>query len=427
MTEPIRVLHIGDVHLGVELYGRADPQRGYGTRVADFLRALEGALELAAEADVVVFPGDIYKNCDPSPTVQREFALRIRRVAREVPVVIIPGNHDLPNAFARASSIDIFHVLEVENVFVFRNPRVRAVQTRRGPLLIAPMPFMPRSGLVAQEEARGKTIPEVVELMRSRIVEYIDELAREVEQHRSDLGEVIPAVLMAHYTIQGAVFGGYGKGALLAPEVEIPLTTVKNPAFDYVALAHIHKHQVLPRNDFTGQPPVVYAGSIERVDFSEEDEEKVVVLASVTRGRTAWETRKLHPRPFLTIRVDADEADPLESVKAAIEQKKEQIQGAVVRLFYTLAPGHPNLPEREIRQALEGAHYVAGIRRETQKQEVRARHGGLTTQLTPYEALEEYLNLHPELDSMKEDLLERARSLITDVSRADVEGLKVEG
>ena len=109
MTEPklpIRVLHVGDVHLGVELYGRPDPEQGYGTRTADFLGALDRALELAAEADLVLFPGDIYKNCDPSPTIQREFARRIRAVSRHVPVVIIPGNHDLPSVFGRASSVD---------------------------------------------------------------------------------------------------------------------------------------------------------------------------------------------------------------------------------------------------------------------------------------------------------------------------------
>ena len=44
MTDPVRVLHIGDVHLGVELYGRPNPEKGYGTRVGDFLAALDRAL-----------------------------------------------------------------------------------------------------------------------------------------------------------------------------------------------------------------------------------------------------------------------------------------------------------------------------------------------------------------------------------------------
>jgi exonuclease SbcD len=208
------------------------------------------------------------------------------------------------------------------------------------------------------------------------------------------------------------VFGGYGKGALLAPEVELPSGVVKNEAFDYVALAHIHKHQSIPPNDHTGQPPVVYPGSIERVDFGEESEDKVVVMAEVTRGRTDWRAIPLSPRPFVTIRVEADDVDPLTTVKAAIEKKSEQLRGAVVRVSYALSQGQPNLPERELRQALEGAHYIAAIRRETPRQEVRARHGGLTTQLTPLEALEEYLKTQPQLAAQKEALLEYAKPLI---------------
>ncbi|MGV3723678.1 MAG: metallophosphoesterase family protein [Actinomycetota bacterium] len=416
MAEPVRVLHVGDVHLGVELYGRPDPEKGYGTRVGDFLASLDHALEHAAQADLVLFPGDIYKNCDPTPTVQREFAARIRRLARSVPVVIIPGNHDLPNAFGRASSVDIFHVLELDNVWVLRRPAVEVIPTRRGNVLIAPLPFMPRSRLLTQDEAKGKSIPECTELMRGKLIDTVGLLTREVEAERERLGAQTPAILMAHYTIQGAVFGGYGKGALLAPEVELPLGVVKNEAFDYVALAHIHQHQSVPMNDHFGQPPVVYPGSIDRVDFGEESEDKVVVLAEVTRGRTSWSALPLKPRPFVTIRLALGEEEPLEAARLAIEKKAEQLRGAVVRVIYTLPQGLPNLPERDLRMMLEGVHYVAGIRRESQKQEVRARHDGLTTQLTPLEALQEYLRTQPQLAAREESLLEYAKPLIAEVT-----------
>ena len=415
---PARVLHIGDVHLGVELYGRPDPEKGYGTRVGDFLRSLEQALGYADEmdADLIVMPGDIYKNCDPTPTVQREFARRIRQAAKRRPVVIIPGNHDLPHAWARASSIDIFRVLEVENVHVLRQPVVTPIRTARGTVLIAPLPYIPRSVLVAQEDARGKTIPDVLALMRTRLVELMGDLARDVEKEREELGAETPAILMAHYTVQGAVFGGYGKGGLLAPEVELPLISVRNPVFDYVALAHIHQHQTIPANDFTGQPPVIYPGSIDRVDFGEESEDKVVIRAEVRRGHTTWEALPLSPRPFITLRFQADEADPLESVKAQIEAKRERLQGAVVRLFYTLGHGHPNLPERELRAAMEGAYYIAGIRRETPTVQDRSRNPSMTTQLSPLEALEAYLATQPQLEGRKEDLLERAKPLIDELT-----------
>ena len=141
-------------------------------------------------------------------------------------------------------------------------------------------------------------------------------------------------------------------------------------------------------------------------------------MAEVARGNTRWRALPLKPRPFLTIRVKADEADPLESVKAAVEEKREALSGAIVRLSYTLPAGHPNLPERELRNALEGAYYVAGIRRDMPREENRARAGGLTTQLTPLDALEEYLRLNPQLEPVREDLIERAKPLIAEVEAA---------
>ena len=46
-------------------------------------------------------------------------------------------------------------------------------------------------------------------------------------------------------------------------------SSVALPQFDYVALGHIHKHQVIGQN-----PHVVYSGSIQRIDFGEENDEK---------------------------------------------------------------------------------------------------------------------------------------------------------
>lgn len=414
MPDPIRILHIGDLHLGVELYGRLDPERGYGTRVGDFLSALDQALSHAERADLILFPGDIYKNCDPNPTLQREFARRIRSAARHAPVVIIPGNHDLPNAFARASSVEIFDVLEVENVRVLRRPEVVTVPTRRGPALIAALPFLPKSRLITLEDARGKSIPEVIQMMERKLHEQIDELALQVRAERQKLGEETPAVLMAHYTIRGSVFGGYGRGTLLAPEVQLELSYFKKPDWDYVALAHIHKHQSVPANDLHGQPPVIYPGSIERVDFGEEKEEKGVVWAEVERGNASWRFIRLNPRRFLTLSVTAEEADPIGSVREKLAGRKD-IRDSVVRLYYRLSPGLPNLPERELRSCLEGAHYVAGIRRETDSPDSRIRVGQMTTQLTPLEALDVYLKNQQLPQPRREELLERGKALIAEV------------
>ncbi len=77
----IRVLHLADIHFGMENYGRLDPTSGLNRRLLDFSRSVHLAIDYALEHDVhlAVFAGDIYKNRDPEPSWQRAFAQSVRR------------------------------------------------------------------------------------------------------------------------------------------------------------------------------------------------------------------------------------------------------------------------------------------------------------------------------------------------------------
>jgi len=104
MPDPIRVLHFADLHVGMENYGKLDPQTGVSSRIGDFLARLDNIVDYALqhEADLVIFAGDAFKTRDPEPTQQREFARRIKRLADRVPVFMLVGNHDIPGTAARA-------------------------------------------------------------------------------------------------------------------------------------------------------------------------------------------------------------------------------------------------------------------------------------------------------------------------------------
>jgi exonuclease SbcD len=396
----IRILHLADLHLGVETYGRFDPQRGFSTRVGDFLRSLDAAVERAVDVDLAVIAGDVYKTPAPSPTLQREFAARVRRLSRQVPVVIIPGNHDVPNAAERATSVDIFAALEVEGVVIERVRGVHRIETRRGPIQVAAQAWMPESRLKAQEEFKGLTIAESRAKMEEMLCGSIDHLASQIDPAE-------PAILLTHYAVRGCDVGGYPGRSLFMPEVQLPLSAVALPAFDYVALGHIHKHQVMNAG---AQPPVVYAGSIERIDFGEEREPKGFVIAEVSRGEARWEFVEVPARRFVTLHINADAEDPTEKIVAAIDP--EQIRDAVVRVLYSLPEGRPALREPEIRQALKDASVVAAVRRERDPRAARERNVRLTGVLPPLEAMKEYLKTQPTLQPREAELIEHARPLI---------------
>jgi len=110
MTESIRVLHFADVHIGMENFGRTNPETGLSSRVHDFLDRLDEMIAYAREheADLIIFAGDAFRTAAPNPTYQRSFARRVRELSELAPVVMLVGNHDVqPNA-SKASSIEIY-------------------------------------------------------------------------------------------------------------------------------------------------------------------------------------------------------------------------------------------------------------------------------------------------------------------------------
>ena len=290
----IKLLHLADLHIGMENHGRLDPSTGLHTRLIDYLERLDEAIDVGLDAgvDVVLIAGDVYKSRTPNPTHQREFAKRIQRIRRAgLPVVILTGNHDIAPTAGRAHSIEIFETLMVEGVTIADRARLHMVETRAGPLQLIALPWVTRHALLTREELRLASFLEVEAMLLQRVDNFLRTTAEQLDPN-------LPAVLAAHGTIDGATVG-VERQIMLGKDLVLPRGMVALPTIDYVAMGHIHKHQVLGEH-----PPIVYPGSIERIDFGEEHEDKGCVLVEVEKGKTRWCFHKLAARPFVTISVD---------------------------------------------------------------------------------------------------------------------------
>jgi exonuclease SbcD len=380
----IRIMHLADIHIGMENYGRLDPATGLNGRVMDFLRLLGEAVEYALgnEVDLVLFAGDAYKTRDPNSTYRREFARRIKRLADAgIPVVLLVGNHDLPAQERRASSIDIFRTLDVPKVLVGNRDRLHLITTRRGAQIqVATVPYPVRQRLLSREENKDKTIAELDALVQQLVAENIEALAEQVDPS-------MPAVLTGHFSVSDAKYGSE-RTVMLGRDVVVLKSVLAVPAWDYVALGHIHRHQELNKGQ---QPPIVYCGSLERIDFGEEKEPKGFVIAEVRRGHAEWAFHPLEARRFVTIRRDVrDEADPLEAVLETIGQ--HDVTEAIVRVIIQAQPEQEGLlRDSDIRRELSEAYFVASISKEMERS-YRQRLGGESPEeLTPSELLSHYL------------------------------------
>src|SRR5262249_48032847 len=143
---------------------------------------------------------------------------------------------------------------------------------------------------------------------------------------------------------------------------------------DYVAMGHIHKHQSLGNH-----PPIVYPGSIERIDFGEEHEDKGCVLVELEKGATSWRFHKLAARPFVTVDVDVrNSPEPQARVATASDRQKPNLASAIARVKVdATAEQAPLLRTDDIQEQLEaaGVFYVAAIAVEVE----RANRGRLGT------------------------------------------------
>lgn len=400
----MRILHFADLHLGVENYNAGiNPETGLSLRLHDFLNALDEVVYYALNnnVDLVLFCGDAYKSREPSPTHQREFARRIWKLSSSgISVFLLTGNHDLPNAIGRATTVEIFKTLSIPNITVANTLGTYKVDTKNGTVQIVALPWARRSAILSRESTRNLSAEEVNRELESKLTGLLqDEIA--------SLDTTTPSILAAHVTLANAKYGSE-RGMIMGSDYRLLQSVVAHPGLDYVALGHIHKKQLLGQN-----PPVVYAGSLQRIDFSEEDDEKGFYIVDIDHGRKVnFEFVPVKARRFVTINVElgGQEVSPTETVLKILSG--HNLTDAIVRV-------HISMPERlakdiddpAIRKALKDAYHIASISHDVSR-ERRPRLSGLSPEgLQPIDALKAYYEAKkPPLDA--ELLLEYGRRML---------------
>lgn len=403
MSEPIRVLHFADVHLGAENYGPAEPESGVGGRVADFLRRLDETVDYAREGDVdlVVFAGDAFHSRSPNPTYQREFAARMLALSRLAPTVMLAGHQDKPANASRASTLEIYETLRVPNIWVALDCQARKITTKRGDVVVGAAPYFARSHVLADVAARSMSRAEQDAKAARIVAQRLDSLAAQADELAA--GDT-PRLLCGHFSV-----GGDGeRDAILRQDVTVALESLADPRWDYVALGHIHRHQALG-----AEPPVVYSGSLERVGFAEAGDAKGFCWVELARGVVKWRFVELAARRMLALRVDCRAAaNPTATVLA--ELKRHDLEGAVLQLEIQLTPESETLlKDKAIRDELRraGVFHIAAISKVVERPQ-RTRLGVNPEGLTALELLERYFEARDVAAERREALLRLAREIV---------------
>lgn len=373
----MRLAITADLH--IDAYGsRVDPETGLSARLLDCLRTTTW---VAAEArargcEALIVAGDLTENRHPSPWL----VARIMEALSYGPdrVIVTRGNHD--GARAGRSIVDIIDGHRDDWVGIDR-PHFTVV----GDTAICGLGYMDRHQL------RASTLTDVpdADVYRALADHYLT-IARGLYAEAMATPGVRRAILVGHQTVGGALMSDTQRAFLGDLGLVLDGAALSAIGYSLVAMGHLHRGQTVVE----GECPVVYPGSVERVDFGEEAQEKSFLVVDLPdAGPVAIERVVTPARRFVTLDGVWDGQDVAE---------------AIVRVRDV----PPEVDAGSLRRALEaaGAFEVHGIER--RRIEAPAASGGLSEGLTPQQALSAWF----EGDDDAEALVERGREVITAVA-----------
>ena len=410
------IVHTADIHIGVENYGRPDPVTKTSTRLVDFLDTLDEVVTFASEnsADIVLFCGDAYKSRNPNQTHQREFAKRIYSLANNgIQVFLLIGNHDSPNIPGPASALDIFPTLNIPNVRIGSTLTTHLIETKSGPIQIVSLPWVRKGQFMSSAETDQLSTEELNSTIQSM-------LTTEISYQASNLDPDIPSILSGHVSIDSARTSSE-KSMMLGNDYVLLKSSVALPQFDYVALGHIHKYQLLNET-----PKVVYPGSLQRIDFGEEKDVKgfcsihLDPTKKTGQRETSYKFIPVNARRMVTIKITLDEIDQEPTNTIITEIKKHKITDSIVQVMIEVpALLYDQIDDTLVKESLSSAHLIATIRKNVVEQKRQRLSHNYSGDISPVEALKSYLNTRDISKHRANMILEKGTNLIDENSNPE--------
>jgi exonuclease SbcD len=400
----IRFIHTADIHFGMENYGKIDPKTGIHSRLLDFSRAFNFCVDTAIEqqVDFFLFCGDAYKTAHPSQTQQKLlFQGLLKLYQAKIPVIIIIGNHDNPLSYGKAHALDIFGELPLDGFHVIAKPTILKLQTQQEMVQIVGIPWPTRNTISVSNKYLDKSTAEITTYISTAVTRIIQEYAQKLNPSE-------PAILAGHLTVSSGIFSGSEKRAIYGTDPLFLPSQLAIPPFDYVALGHLHRHQNLNLN---GHPPLVYSGSLERIDFGERNEEKGFCLVTIDQKKTTYEFIKTPTRPFLHIEFTM-QPNRSQTEQMLEELIKYDLHDAVVKILYHLPPGYKDAVDlKKVQEACSSAMYIVSVI-PIRTPDTRERRLNLEASSDLPTLLGAYFDAKPELKVKKQNLIDKALLLL---------------
>jgi len=320
---------------------------------------------------------------------QREFAKRIAQLSNaKKDTIILKGNHDIPEADGAAHTSSVIQAFSIPHITVVDEPQILYY----GDVAIVAIPYL------SQRRLHVKTLEEAVESYK----DIVRTLRSQTGKKRN--------ICLFHQTVENTVMSAGVRDLSTMNEIVVPLEVFND--FDIAIGGHIHKHQAVQK-----KPPVLYVGSIDRVDFGEAAEDKGFVVYDSTEKKVNF--AKLDVREFVDIKFDTT----VESEKGVQERIIEHLstydfKGKIVKLTIKINDSDiVQVNTTELNQKIKNdAFYFKGTMFDVVRIK-RTRDEKMSESLSITAALKAYVEAKPEYAKIKEQMITVGAKIIEEVKR----------
>ncbi|MGR3317945.1 MAG: metallophosphoesterase [Candidatus Anammoxibacter sp.] len=316
----IKFIHTADLHLDTPFKGLSN----WNTELADRLKdatfkSFKNIIDvcLREKVDFLLISGDIFDSENKGLTVQIKFGDELKRLsANGIPAYFICGNHDPLSSWLDTRQLP-------ENVFRFGSSKVDKYTYKR----------------------EGNPVADIYGIsFQNKVIKENLTLSYEL------FGDPSPvSIALLHGTI-----GNPGHHENYAP---FKVENVINKNFDYWALGHIHKREIVNESI----PTIVYPGNPQGRDFGEIGAKGCYLVEIIAGNNPQLEFIPTQIIRFEKVEVDLNEEDNFDNLKDKIEESKFAIEDYEENASYILRVTlkgrthlHPQLnkPE-EIKELLD--------------------------------------------------------------------------
>lgn len=375
----MKILHTSDWHVGKTLARRS--------RLDESREVLDEIVEIAERqaVDGVLLCGDVFEH--QAPSAEAESVVYDTLVAlerREIPVLILPGNHDHPRRWKALEPLlrrfAVHVVPEVRRPDAGGLVRIPA-KDNSTELQVAVLPWVYERRLVGARELMG--------LAGEPYQSYAEEMGVLIEALCQPLDPSLCTAFAGHLFVSGSRPGEAQRGLTIGQLYAVAPQVL--PDVQYAALGHVHRPQRVPGAAI----PAYYAGSPLQMDFGEVDQEKGVNVVELRPGQ-----------PAEVVKVPLERGRRLRDLRGTLEEleaEAESVEDAFLRVTLVCGGPSPGLGD-DVRKLLPNALEVRLDYPRDEAAERAASVRGLTTR----EQYARYLRHHygTEPDEAELDLFE---------------------